>query len=161
MVKCCILNGRKCCISIDRSHQSLSQYEFMDVARSSGRTKRYPIGTTAVVPHGKHRLFFTALAHTDINTKKAKADIQDLWNTLEKLWQSVRNNNNGNPIAVPLMGTGLAGISLPYLGVLEVILLSIFAESKKGEIAKEIHVTLTEEVFSRLDLSMLVKEWSE
>ncbi len=134
--------------------------EYTEVERTTGRRRRYRIGTTAVVSHGEHRLFLPALSRTDIHTLKASANVQDLMSSLHEVWRAVRLYANGDPVAVPLMGSGLAGVNLPYLGILELTMLSIVSETKNGEIAKDIRVILTKEVFAQVDLSELIREWS-
>lgn len=141
--------------------QALSAYEYETIERTRGRNRKYEIGTTATVPCGGHLLFLTALSRTDIQTLKAKAEVEDLWITLRQVWQIVRSRANGQSVAIPLLGSGLAGVDIPYLGILNIILLSLISETHRGEITKNIQILLSPEAFSSIDLGLLAKEWKK
>jgi len=49
-----------------------------DVPRARGKTKRYPLGTTAAVELGGVKYFLFALSKTDIATFKASADVPQM-----------------------------------------------------------------------------------
>ena len=112
----------------------------------------YPIGTTAVVNVGPRRLFLPAVCHTELPSYKANADVTDLWQGLCKLWASVRNGSNGEPIAVPLMGSGQAQVRLSNKDLLMLLLMSITHESRAGKITDKIIVVLTPQTYEHIDL---------
>ncbi|MBV8759852.1 MAG: hypothetical protein JO257_21360 [Deltaproteobacteria bacterium] len=130
-----------------------------DASRSSGRKKRYPIGTVAPVHHGPNIIFLVALSHTDANTLKATATSSDLWHVLRSVWEAVRVHSNGRPVAMALMGTGNAGIGLPYTKALEFILLSLLDESRRNTIPTEIRVMAPASVIASMDLGTVEESW--
>ena len=73
---------------VDRGLEDLTPTE---VSRLAGHTKKYPIGTTAVISVNNEKKFLLALTHTDIQTLKAIADVTTLWEALVGLWGQVRN----------------------------------------------------------------------
>lgn len=135
--------------------QSLSEFPRVITERTSGRTAKYETGTTAIVPIGQYKLILTALCHTDIKTLKAYASVEDLWITLMSVWRTVRIHSNGYPVAIPLIGAGLAGVKLPYQGILELIILSIISESRDGDICKDITIILSQDTFKEINLKSL------
>ena len=140
--------------------QSLIGYRSEDVERLSGRQKKYPIGTTAKVEINEQKYFLVAIAHTNLEDLKAYADMHDLWNALDGLWQTARSASNGDSIALPLMGTGLAGIGLPPKQILNLILTSIFHETKKQQICKKISIVIHSNFKDEIDLELIKRQWS-
>ena len=83
------------------------------VARASGRRTRYAIGTVARVDLNDQRYLLVALSRTDLSTLKASATVHDLWACLAGVWKGIREYSNGQPVRIPLIGSGLSGTGLP------------------------------------------------
>lgn len=139
---------------------SLKGEPYKVFARATGREKCYSIGTTPKIEVGDEVFFLPVLTHTDLSTLKASCDVPTLWEALMGLWKSVRNGAGGAPVAVPLIGGGLAGIGLPPSQLLDLILLSITSASKESPIGSTIHIVLSEKCFEEIDLRGLNKHWS-
>ena len=140
--------------------QSLKNTPFDAVQRSEGRQKRYPIGTTAVVPVNEDRYFLVALSKTDLGTLKASADIPELWMALVGLWEQVRISAGGHPVAAPLLGGGLSGVGLPGTQLLQLMILSIVNETKKRKITNDIRIILADDRFDEIDLEVIKNNWA-
>lgn len=125
------------------------------VSRPSGNTKRYKIGTTASVDVNSKRFLLFAFAKTDIATLKASATVHEFWDALSGLWKAVRMRSNGNPVFVPLLGTGLSGVGLPERQLLELLILSFVYHTKKNKIAKQVTVVLHPSLRRRIDLKSI------
>lgn len=125
------------------------------VARTAGRERKYPLGTTVLVRHNEERYLLFALARTDAATRKAYATVQDMWSAMDGLWTAARAHSNGNAIVLPLIGSGQSGVGLSPQHLLHLILLSAIAETKRQRIAKEIVVVLQEQFYADIDLSTL------
>jgi hypothetical protein len=82
-----------------------------------------------------------------------------LWQALEGLYCKARNSLGGAPLVLPLVGSGLSGIGLPARDLLDLIVLSIIAESKKRQIATLIKIILTSDRFDEVDLAEVKKYW--
>ena len=80
------------------------------VTRSSGRRDRYAIGTVARVDLNDQRYLLAALSRTDLLSLKASATIHDLWTCLAGVWKGIRKYSNGQPVRIPLIGSGLSGL---------------------------------------------------
>jgi hypothetical protein len=131
-----------------------------EVSRTTGKTKRYPIGTTAVIRVGSEQFFLTAVTHTDLVTLKSACDMPTLWRALSGLWSAIRNRAGGAPVAMPLIGSGLAGISLAPQALLHLIVISIVDASRERHIASPIHIVLPYSLFDEIDLESLENLWS-
>jgi hypothetical protein len=130
------------------------------VERPGGRRKRYPIGTTAVVPIGPAKAFLFALSETDVETSKARANLPLMWSALQGLWASVRSHSNGHNVSMPLVGAGQSAVGFEPQHLLRIILLSALVATREREIAKRITIVLHEDLFDKIDLRALHHEWS-
>lgn len=129
------------------------------VHRKQGKDTRYSIGTTVDVAVNADRYMCFALCRTDITTLKAEADVPMLWKALEGLYGKARHSLGGAPLVLPLVGSGLSSIGLPARDLLDLIVLSIIAESKRKQIATLIKIILPSDRFDEIDLAELKKHW--
>lgn len=127
--------------------------------KSDGKTKRYPIGTTALVTVNRDRYLLFALTETDPATCKVSSNIGLMWDALIKLWRRARTEADGYPVNLPLVGSGLAGLGLPPRDLLNLIILSIVTETKMKEIAQQIRIILRPDKFDVLDLRKIKQYW--
>ncbi|MFE2727446.1 macro domain-containing protein [Kitasatospora sp. NPDC059327] len=74
-----------------------------------GRRLRYPIGTTVAVPIGRRQVFATAYSRLD-NDMVARSCPEYLAVALDRLWAAVARQGRYRPVAVPMLGSGLARI---------------------------------------------------
>lgn len=142
--------------AVDRSLSSV-QGEGTSLPRN--RNTSYPIGTTAVVDQGGERFCLPALSRTDIQTNKASCDLAMFSKAMQGLWKTVRNNAQGEPVAVPLMGSGQAQVSLPAQQLLQLTIMTI-VESSKPKITSEIHIVLPDNLMEKIDLDTIDRHWS-
>ncbi len=112
------------------------------VARSQGKMKRFPIGSTALITANNDRYIAFAFASTDPATCKASANVTMMWTALHDLWQRGRIEAGGYPINLPLVGSGLSGLGLPTRDLLNLIILSAITETKSKEITSRVRVVL-------------------
>ncbi len=129
------------------------------VNKQQGKTAKYPIGTTANVAINSDRYLCFALCRTNITTLKAEADVPMLWQALEGLYGKARDSLGGASLVLPLVGSGLSGIGLPARDLLNLIVLSIIAESKKNKITTLIKIVLASDRFDEVDLAEVKQYW--
>jgi hypothetical protein len=110
------------------------------VQRESGRTRKYPVGTAAFLHLGKPSVLAFVLTETDLETLKVRADVPRMWTALAGMWQAARIHCNDAPLAVPLVGGGLAGVGLSSQQLLSTIVMSAAAESRQKRICAAIHI---------------------
>jgi hypothetical protein len=129
------------------------------ISRSTGKTYKYEIGTTASIKTSSHRFLLFALCITDISTCKASATLPDLVRAIEGLCAKSRIILGGDKLVVPLVGSGLSGIGISPLHLLQVILLVLVNETKKNQFALEVDVVLHPSRFDEIDLSVIEDLW--
>ena len=86
--------------------------------KSVGNYNRYPIGSTAFVDIGNVRYHFIALSIIE-NNKNAKTSDQDYLVVLNAIVDNCFRNSNGNPIYLPLIGSGLSKLNYNHQQQLE------------------------------------------
>jgi hypothetical protein len=131
------------------------------VPRTEGKTKKYKIGTTAMVNAEKDRYLTFALTRTDIATCMADADVTMMWVALNQVWQRARIECGGSPLNLPLVGGGLAKIGLPTRDLLNLIILAAITETKEKAITQRIRIVLHRDRFDDLDLRDVKTHWEE
>jgi hypothetical protein len=129
------------------------------VERDEGKTKRYAIGTTALLNAEQDRYIAVALTQTDISTSKVSADVTMMWVALHNLWQRARIECGGVPLNVPLIGSGLSGLGLPTRDLLNLIILSAITETKEKPVTNVIRIVLTRDRYDELDLRDVKTHW--
>jgi hypothetical protein len=117
-----------------------------------GKTGRYGIGAIATIPHGARKLFF--LAYTQMNQRnEASATADDIWKSLQALWDEISATANGSPVSIPVIGGGQARLSsiLPAQDSIRFIALSFMIASRRSRVCDELRIVVRQEDYERLD----------
>ena len=141
--------------------QELKEINFEEVDKDDGKTKAYPIGTTARVEVDRDKYIVFVLAKTDPKTCKATSDVTKMWVAMHGLWQRARIEAGGYPLNIPLIGSGLSGIGLPSRDLLNLIILSAITETRVKQITDRIRIVLHPDQFEEIDLRAVKKHWEE
>ena len=141
--------------------QQLAGINGAKVKKVEGKSKSYPIGTTALLTVNRNRYLAFAFAKTDPNTCKAFSDVSTMMTALHGLWQSARNESGGHAVNLPLVGSGLSGIGLPTRDLLNLIILSAITETKVREVTQRIRIVLHRDRFDDLDLRDVQEHWEK
>lgn len=112
------------------------------VTRPSGRLKRFAVGTTVFLPTGRPSVLAFVLAHTDLVTLKASADVPQMWAALGGLWKAARIHCNEAPLSLPVVGGGPSGVGMSTQHLLSLIVMSAAAETRRHRICADIHVCI-------------------
>ncbi len=141
--------------------EQLRGIEGEEVSKVEGKTKCYPIGTTALVTVDEDRYLLFSLTKADPETCKAYTDVTMMWVALSRLWERARIECGGEPLNVPLVGSGLSGLGLPSRDLLNLIILSAITETKAKQVTARIRIVLHRERFEELDLREVKGHWEE
>lgn len=118
----------------------------------SGKQDRYGTGTIATLKHGPRLLFF--VAYTQLNFQnKAESTPDTLWKSLLALWEEVSKRGNGEVVAVPVFGGGLARLSslLPAQDAIRFTVLSFMIASRNQKVCDELRIVVRPEDYTKLD----------
>lgn len=132
-------------------------------AKPRGRRVRYPVGTTVVVPvDGGRRVFATAYSRLG-NDLVAHSGHDDLRLSLENLWASVAVHGLFKPVAVPLIGSGLARVTELDRGQLVGLIVDSFIDAcrRYPALTPELRIVVRPEDLARTDLSPVERRFQE
>lgn len=117
-----------------------------------GKTKKFEIGTIAVIKQDPRLIFFLAYCEMS-ETNEAYGTVDGVWKSLISLWNVLSINGNHGTISIPIIGGGLARMSstFPAQDSIRLIALSYMFESRKRKISDELRIIVRPEDFNRLD----------
>ncbi len=141
--------------------QQLKDITPIDIQKIDGKTKRFPIGTTAQIRVDGDKYIVFAISSTNPETCKAYSDITKIWVAMHELWKRARIEAGGDPLNVPLIGSGLSGIGLPSRDLLNLIILSAITETKVNKITEVIRIALHPDRFEEINLRDVKTHWEE
>lgn len=142
-----ILNGLK-----DVSFEELNR-------KSPGKNSKYKIGTTVKTINGENKFLCVALSRTNVDNFQASATSDELRIALTGLLKKARQLCSGDILNIPLLGSGLSRTSIKSNIIVDLILLSIFEESKIEKITNNIRIVLPKEKKNKIDLMNILEDW--
>ena len=109
--------------------------------KSTGTKPPYPMGTTVPIhTHGK-TFYFTAMAELG-EGGNASSTITDIENSLNGLWDYVRENGELQEIAVPVIGSGRGRIKMSRKKMIALIAESFAKASVKNKFSDRLIITI-------------------
>lgn len=119
----------------------------------NGKKDRYPIGTIAVVPTQQNRIFITVLAelYFQNNIKHTLSDPNKLHITLNELWKQIRIEGRMKEVSLPILGSGLSGINLSNLMIIDSIIMSYAIHSKTSRVSERLTIVIPENKYDPRD----------
>ncbi|MFJ8047321.1 macro domain-containing protein [Streptomyces luteogriseus] len=121
-------------------------------AKRAGKLARYPLGTVAVLGSPQQRYFLSAYG-TMRNDLTVDSGPDQIWNSLEELWDAIHLHARREAVAMPVVGSGLARIdSMDHASLIKLILLSFVTRSRRSVICKELTIVVLPEDYVRVDM---------
>ena len=136
------------------------KYSPEPVARSAGNRLRYPIGASVALEKDGNQFIFVALSRT-MDGNVTKATFTDYMNAITKCLEEARRCCSGQPVAFPLIGSGLSRTKLSPEILLQLLLLSIAIESRNDLVSYNFQIVLTAECMSRINLYRVREFWRQ
>lgn len=127
-----------------------------------GRRVRYPVGTTVVVPIDGRRVF--AIAYSQLgNDLVARSSDRDLRLSLGNLWASVAVHGLFKPVAVPLIGSGLARVTDLDRGQLVALIVDSFIDAcrRYPALAPELRLVVRPQELAQTDLAPVEQRFQD
>ncbi|WP_405841319.1 macro domain-containing protein [Streptomyces sp. NBC_01518] len=131
-------------------------------AKPRGRRVRYPVGTTVAVPVEGRRIFAVAYSRLG-NDLVARSGNEDLRLSLDQLWASVAVHGLFRPVAVPLVGSGLARVTDLDRGQLVGLIVDSFIAACRlhPALTPELRIVIRPEDLASTDLSPVERRFHE
>ncbi|HDR6956464.1 MULTISPECIES: macro domain-containing protein [Bacillus cereus group] len=113
-----------------------------DENKNKGKRYRYPIGTTVTIGNENAKYFLSAYSYMG-NDLMAQSSLDNLWHSLNSLWQEIRVKGQGNKVSMGIIGSGLARIPSARKDILiKLIVLSFVFSSKEKYITDELVIVI-------------------
>ena len=128
--------------------------------RSSGKQKRYHIGTVASVEKNSHKFLCVALSKTNVKTRHTEATIMDIYLSIKNVLKKVVEVKSQKQLNFPLLGSGRSRTGIKLNVLIDMILWTIFEECKKMDLGCDVRIVLPKEEKNSIDLISLQENWS-
>jgi hypothetical protein len=123
------------------------------VTRKRGKLVRYPIGTVAVLRQANRQVFAVAYSRMG-DDLVARSTAEDIRVSLEHLWDAVYLHGQLQPVAIPLIGTGLSRVDgANPTDLLKMIGSSFITRSRSCRITQELRIVVRPADLAHIDLS--------
>ena len=136
-------------------NKGLEGLEYEVLNRTSSKCKRYPIGTVSKITVSGQHFYFVAI--TDINQygKTENTKFENVQLALEGIWNQLENKGHIENIAIPLLGTGKAGIrDATRERVIKEIIFSFVAFSKERKVTEKLLICIHPSDLEHKDLHL-------
>ncbi|MFD7114096.1 MULTISPECIES: macro domain-containing protein [Streptomyces] len=120
-----------------------------------GKLVRYPLGTVAVLRLPGVRVFGVAYSRMG-NDLVARSSVTELAHGLDRLWEALRDHGQLMPVALPLVGSGLARLDgTRHEDLLRMIVESFVAASRRGRFCPALTIVLPQPVLDRIGIPQI------
>lgn len=131
--------------------------------RKTGVEKLYQLGTSTIVKHANETYLYFAATKTELKGQipDDNCNLAKLVAALECMLEEARVQSRGQDINMPLIGSGMAGINLSPIRILELNLLSVLSSLvDKGNITTgNIRIVLHNKYYEQIDLNHFRQSW--
>lgn len=104
-----------------------------DQAKTFGKSDRYALGTVAIVRRGEACYFLPAFATmTSTHPAHVTSSAEHLQVALARTWERINAAGGRKPVHVPIIGSNLGRIGLSKTLLIQMIVLSFVAETRRG-----------------------------
>lgn len=139
---------------------SLRNQSGQRVSRSKGNRLRYPIGTAARACTDEQKFLFVALGETHPSNNVTTANAEMLIKAVRGMVAEARAACSMEPLAIPLMGSGLARVGIKNSVLVDLIIAAVLEESRHGRVTGEINIILPFDKALHINLKDHVRNWT-
>jgi hypothetical protein len=127
------------------------------IAKPLGKLARYAMGTVAVLGRPGQHTFLVAYSRMG-NDLVPRSSVNEVWHSLARLWEAVDRFGQRQPVAMPVVGSGLARIdALDAQNLVQLILLSYLARSRESPVSRELRLVVWPGDLGRFDLPEIAR----
>ncbi|MDW3098839.1 MAG: DUF6430 domain-containing protein [Alphaproteobacteria bacterium] len=144
----------------DQVNASIADQPYKEAPRTKGNSKRYSVGTTASASVYDQRFLFVALGNTDVNTNVTTANAENLISAVRGMLTAARARCSNQPLAIPLMGSGLARVGIKTSVLVDLILTGVMEETKASKVTSEITIVLPTDKKTDINLQNYARNWN-
>lgn len=139
----------------DLIEMGLQDIDYEIVNRGGSKKKRYPLGTISKVSFNGVHYYFVAIADINQYGKPINTSFQNIQIALEGLWNQLEIRGHIENLAIPLLGTGKAGIKdATREKVIKEIIFSFIASSQERKITEKLLICVHPFDLEQKDLNL-------
>ena len=135
--------------------EGLKNYIYEEIDKTNGKNHRYPLGTVSKVTYvGKH-FYFVAIANINEYGKPINPKSENIQMALQGVWKCLENKGHIENLAIPIIGTGKAGIkNISRNFVIKEIVSSFVESASKRKIADNLLICVHPRDLAHKDLNL-------
>lgn len=123
--------------------KGLEGYTYEKIDRIHSKDKKYPLGTISKVTYDGKHYYFVAIADINEYGKTVNTKFENVQIALEGLWSQLESRGHIENLAIPLLGTGRAGIKdASRRKVIQEIIFSFVASAKERKITENLQICI-------------------
>lgn len=123
--------------------KGLEGYTYEKIDRIHSKDKKYPLGTVSKVTYDGKHYYFVAIADINEYGKTVNTKFENVQIALEGLWSQLESRGHIENLAIPLLGTGRAGIKdASRRKVIQEIIFSFVASAKERKITENLQICI-------------------
>jgi DNA-binding SARP family transcriptional activator len=126
--------------------------------KPKGKRVRYPVGTVVPLPHQGGWIFAVAYCRQG-NDLMGRSSPSELRLSLERLWHAVALRGQLRPVAIPIVGSGLARVRELSRPQLAAMIIETFTAAQRGHtvVAPELRIVIRPQEIDESDLPTLAR----
>lgn len=113
-----------------------------DPAKKAGKTCRFALGTTAVVPVGDRKAYIVVGSNIDNNNVITMSQ-EGIWQSLTGFWSAVERFGALRPVALPVWGAGLGRAAAPRLTLIAIVLSTFVLATQERRVAETLVIMVS------------------
>ena len=121
--------------------------------KRKGKKERFDIGTVAKVRPKDQLVYLVAIAHMDENGK-AYSSYEEVIESLGKLWNYIAAQGELEPLVVPVLGTGLARLTVEREEMIREIIGSFITACSEKKFAEKLTIVISPEDYREHDIDL-------
>ena len=123
--------------------KGLEGYSYEKIDRTHSKDKKYPLGTVSKVTYDGRHYYFVAIADINEYGKTVNTKFENIQIALEGIWSQLESRGHLENLAIPLLGTGRAGIKdASRRKVIQEIIFSFAASAKERKITENLQICI-------------------
>ncbi len=123
--------------------KGLEGIDYIELDRKNSKRKRYPIGTVCKITLNGTHYYFVAIADINEYGKPVDVGFQNIQIALEGIWTQLENRGHMESLAIPLIGTGKAGIKdASREKVIKEIIFSFVASAAERKVTEHLIISV-------------------
>ena len=144
---------------IENSLQNQAIEGTINQEKQIGKNKQYQIGTIAILPQNNRKIYLTIITNLvfENQDKHTETSPEKYHIALNSLWNKIKVEGRKKEISIPVIGSGLSGLNLSNLILMQSAILSFVVFSKQTRITQKLNVVIKGDNYNPNDFEEIIK----